>query len=680
MTTEITCHSNDNPLDNSIYRILIEYMFNGMAYCKMLYQEGQPVDFIYLYVNPAFERLTGLKQVLGKPVSAILPGILETEPQLFEIYGRVALGGPPEKFEIYISSLEIWFSVFVYSPKSEHFIAIFEIITERKQAEVALKKNISLLQATLEATHEGILVVDLMGSWTLCNQRFVELWQIPADICEKKDDAVALEHVLNQLVDPFGFLKQVQALYAAPEANSFDILQFKDGKQVERYSFPQRVDGNIVGRVWSFRDITLYQEALQALASESQMNSALLRNASDGIHILDVNGRLLEVSDSFCTMLGYSRDEILGKDITCWDALLSECEIAHRLDTQFKHQSRYQFETRHRRKEGTVIDVEISCFPVHVNQQSILFCSSRDISERKQKEEQIKLAASVFSHAREGIMITSSEASIIDVNEAFSHITGYSRHEVLGRNPRILRSGFHKKEYFQTLWKNLLDQGYWSGEIWNQHKNGDIIAAMLTISAVFDQQGQVQHYIALYYDITKLKDHERQLEYLAHYDALTGLPNRVLLLDRLQHSMALALRNQQLLAVVYLDLDGFKNVNDDYGHAAGDHVLTVVSTRMKQTLREADSLGRLSGDEFVAVLQNCGRIEETTDILIRLLNAASQSINFNQTILQVSASLGVTFYPQSEPINADQLLSQADHAMYRAKQTGKNKYQFFVQE
>jgi diguanylate cyclase (GGDEF)-like protein/PAS domain S-box-containing protein len=314
------------------------------------------------------------------------------------------------------------------------------------------------------------------------------------------------------------------------------------------------------------------------------------------------------------------------------------------------------------------------------DQMEYVIAIGTDITERNKAEEKLHLAASVFTHAREGITITTPDGTIIDVNDTFTRITGYSRDEVLGRNTRILGSGRQGKEFYAAMWRDLIENGNWYGEIWNRRKNGEVYAEMLTISAVRDAEGNTRHYVALFSDITALKEHEKQLEHIAHYDALTTLPNRVLLADRLQQAMTQAQRRGQRLAVAYLDLDGFKAINDHHGHEAGDQLLMTVAIRMKQTLREGDTLARLGGDEFVAVLLDLTDIKAGVHMFNRLLDAAADSVPFGNIVLQVSASLGVTFYPQVEDVDADQLLRQADQAMYRAKLAGKNRYHVFDDE
>lgn len=303
-----------------------------------------------------------------------------------------------------------------------------------------------------------------------------------------------------------------------------------------------------------------------------------------------------------------------------------------------------------------------------------------EITAQKKAEKELKMAASVFSHAREGILITDAKGVIVDVNETFTHLTGYSKDESIGRNPSFLKSGLQAESFYRELWEALLRDGHWSGEIWNRKKSGDFFAELLTISAVKDSDDSVNNYVALFSDITRSKMNEQRLEHVAHYDALTDLPNRILLADRLKQALLLANRKQEYVVVAYLDLDGFKQINDRYGHDQGDLLLIEVSRRMKACLRKSDTIARLGGDEFVAVLTGFSHVDESLPLLERLLESASLPVMNKQRKLQVSASLGVTFYPQLDEVTEDQLLRQADQAMYQAKIEGKNRYHFFNPE
>ena len=295
----------------------------------------------------------------------------------------------------------------------------------------------------------------------------------------------------------------------------------------------------------------------------------------------------------------------------------------------------------------------------------------------KRQREQMRLAASVFSHTHEGIMITSPAGRIIAVNPAFSEITGYARDEAVGQMASMLASGRHDVSFFASLWATLLARGYWDGEIWNRHRNGRIYPQRLTISEVRDDAGEVQRYVGLIADITSLKAHQQELEHLAHHDVLTGLANRTLIADRIGQAMATARRHRRRLALVFIDLDGFKAVNDLHGHEMGDRLLIELGRRMTGTLRESDSLGRLGGDEFVAVLGDLNTEEDSLPVLERLQDVVAAPVVIDDRRLAVSASLGVAFYPDGEELDADQLLRRADQAMYRAKRLGKNRYERF---
>lgn len=300
-----------------------------------------------------------------------------------------------------------------------------------------------------------------------------------------------------------------------------------------------------------------------------------------------------------------------------------------------------------------------------------------DITERKKTEDKLRFSANVFTHVREGIMITKENGQIIDVNDAFLNITGFSREEVLGKTPNLLNSGHHGKEFFALLWQDISDKGYWSGEIWNKRKNGELFAEMLTISTVEDSHSHSRYYVALFSDITAQKKHQQQLEHIAYYDALTGLPNRRHLSDLLHQAMAKAETQETQLAVFYLDLDGFKAVNDNHSHEFGDKLLMTLSTRMQESLDPNDFIGRIGGDEFVGVLVDIPSRLSCETIFSHLLRILKKPVLINGYQLEVSASIGISFYPQSTVIDADTLLRQADQAMYQAKLSGKNRFHIF---
>lgn len=554
----------------------------------------------------------------------------------------------------------------------DHFIRVVEDIERRKQAEAA---NAMLLQ-TIEQSPVSVVVTDLEANIEYVNDAFVR------NSGYNRDEAIGRNHRFMQSGKTLkGTYEELWATLTSGKVWKGELIdKRKNGEEFIESALIAPVrqsDGTVTHYVGIKEDITERIRTQQALQRETEKSRALLHNASDGIHILDHAGNVIEISEAFCHMLGYQRKELIGAHVTLWEAKYTATDIKDILERQFVTHTRSQFESYHRRKDGTIFPVEVSSFTIELENNKVHFCSSRDITERKAAEKKVHLAASVFSHAREGIMITEPDGSIIDVNEAFSLITGYSRAEVLGHNPRILSSGRQDSAFYAALWESLQVKGQWYGEIWNRRKNGEVYAQLLTISGVFDKKGSISHYVALFSDITTNKEHQKQLEHIAHYDALTNLPNRVLLADRLHQGMVQTQRQKKPLAVVYLDLDGFKAINDTYGHEIGDQVLIAVSSRMKQVLREVDTLARLGGDEFIAVLLNLDDIESSLPLLTRLLNAAAEQFVLGDLVLQVSASLGISFYPQADEVDADQLLRQADQAMYQAKLAGKNRYHIF---
>ncbi|MGZ4999101.1 MAG: two-component system response regulator, partial [Methylomonas sp.] len=296
--------------------------------------------------------------------------------------------------------------------------------------------------------------------------------------------------------------------------------------------------------------------------------------------------------------------------------------------------------------------------------------------ELQYKEAAQRLAASVFAHSHDGILIADAQNRIIDVNSSFTRITGYELDEVKGKNPSVLKSGRQPLKFYKDLWESLLKKDHWSGELWNRNKSGEIYAALTSISVVRDGQGKIHHFIGLFSDITSLKNHQKDLERIAHFDPLTGVPNRVLLEDRLNQALVHTRRSGNILAVCYLDLDGFKPVNDQHGHGVGDQLLIEVSQRIKGCLRAGDTVARLGGDEFMLLLLDLNGAEECKLILERTLSKLAEPVSIDKHCLNVSASLGFTLYP-ADSSDADTLIRHADQAMYVAKMRGKNRFHLF---
>ena len=298
------------------------------------------------------------------------------------------------------------------------------------------------------------------------------------------------------------------------------------------------------------------------------------------------------------------------------------------------------------------------------------------VTERKKINEKLQLAQKIIDTAKEGIVITDSEASIQSVNRAFTEMTGYEPGEVIGLNPRILKSGKHDRSFYENMWSDLLSKGSWEGEIWNRRKDGRAYPELLSITAIKDNQGATVKYAAIFNDISEYVSSQKEIEYQAYHDALTGLPNRLLLLDRLKQALARAQRDNTILAIIFLDLDNFKNINDSLGHVTGDLMLKGTALRLVGCLREGDTISRFGGDEFCALVDHIESEFEVAEICKRILEELSTPYLFENEELVCTASLGIAYFP-SDANSPEDLLKKADMAMYHAKETGKGNFQFF---
>lgn len=544
-------------------------------------------------------------------------------------------------------------------------------ITERKRAEIELQESEERFRNFFEKNSSVMLLVDpASGKVIDANQAAATYYGYPRTM-------LAGMPVSNLNTMPPECIAEARQRALREDCNCFNFIhRLASGqvRDVEVHSTPIESGGRPL--LFSIvHDVTERKQSEEQL----RISDLALQAISQGVLITDSDGCILSANDAVSSITGYSKVEIIGRTCSLFQGPLTDPGTLESLRLAQENATGFSGDILNYRKDGTTFWNELSISPMcnESGQLTHFIGIIRDINERKQAEEKLHLAASVFSHSREGIMITTAEGTIIEVNSAFTRITGYSREEVIGQNPRLLSSGRHESDFYAAMWRGLIEKGHWYGEVWNRRKNGEVYPEMQTISTVYDALGKVRQYVALFSDITLAKEHERQLEHIAHYDALTGLPNRMLLADRLHQAIAQSQRRGRQLAVAYLDLDGFKAINDNHGHEAGDQLLIAVAARMKQVLREGDTLARLGGDEFVAVLLDLTDVGASVPMLTRLLAAAAKPLRVGDLLLQVSASVGVTFYPQEDDIDADQLLRQADHAMYQAKLAGKNRYHIF---
>jgi diguanylate cyclase (GGDEF)-like protein/PAS domain S-box-containing protein len=436
--------------------------------------------------------------------------------------------------------------------------------------------------------------------------------------------------------------------------------------------------GKPVSMRGTIQDITDRKRTEADLRQSEELLQLFIQHAPAALAMFDRDMRYIAVSRRWCDDFSLRGSDILGRShYEIFPDLPPRWLTVHR--RALGGETIKNEEDRFERADSSVqfLRWEVRPWLTGTGALGGIIIFTEDITARKRSDSRLQLAASVFTHASEGIVISDPAGIILDVNDAFTRITGYSRNEAVGLRTSLLRSGRHSKEFYANMWRDLIESGHWSGEIWNRRKDGRIFPEMLTITAVRDSAGNTQQYVALFSDISSTKEHEQELERVALYDLLTGLPNRVHLRDRLHQAMAQAERRGNTLAVVCLDLDNFKGINDRYGHTVGDDLLTTIAHRMASTMRHDDTLARLGGDEFIAVLRDFDHPDQCFPGVMQLLEAASQPVLIRDTSLQLSASAGIACYPQAEDVDADQLLRQAAQALYQSKISGKNRYQLY---
>ncbi|CAA6799158.1 MAG: diguanylate cyclase/phosphodiesterase (GGDEF & EAL domains) with PAS/PAC sensor(s) [uncultured Sulfurovum sp.] len=363
---------------------------------------------------------------------------------------------------------------------------------------------------------------------------------------------------------------------------------------------------------------------------------------------------------------------ILGRYLHCADVTLPTTVIA-----TVEKEGEATIEFRGKRKDGTLFDVLMAIKKIIDHDDNVFYLAScLDISQIKENERQLRQSATVFENTTEGVMITDANATIIDINDAFSDITGLQRSEVIGKNPSILQSGRHHNDFYELMWKSIEDKGSWQGEIWNRRKNGEIFPEWLNISSVKNELGNIEGFISVFSDITSLKETAEKLDFLAYHDHLTELPNRTLLKARLEHTISTAKRNKTLTAVMYMDIDNFKNINDSYGHSLGDKILVAVAKRINNIMREDDTLARLGGDEFIIAMNHFKSPEHVVHFVQIIMNLFEESFIVEEKEFWITLSMGISIAPD-DGITPEILIKNADTAMYEAKGDGKSTFKFY---
>jgi diguanylate cyclase (GGDEF)-like protein/PAS domain S-box-containing protein len=428
--------------------------------------------------------------------------------------------------------------------------------------------------------------------------------------------------------------------------------------------------------------IVTQQRLVTERQSAEQLAQITLQSIGDAVIATDQEGNITYVNPVAVQLTGWRLEEAAGKPVDAvfhivheesGTALPSPVHQAIRERCVHHCSSHSLLITR----SGDTLPISDSAAPICDGAGQVVgaILIFQDASERRAFERNLSMFSRVFQDTSEAIVVTRPDSTIVDVNPAFCRITGYARDEVLGGTPALMKSGRHDADFYRQLWTELLATGRWQGEIWDRRKNGEAYPKWLSINAVRDRFGQTTHYIGIFSDITALKETEDRLYHLAHFDTLTGLPNRALFLDRLQQAMLRAERYQCRLALLFIDLDRFKFVNDSLGHQAGDQLLVQAAKRLRAEVRESDTVARLGGDEFTIILGDLADARDAARVAGKILEGFAEPFFIKDQAFFISPSIGISVYPDAAG-DLESLVKVADTAMYDAKHTGRNKFVF----
>ena len=573
---------------------------------------------------------------------------------------------------------------------STHLIGIHIDLTEVIAIQEQLQQQTELTNTYLNTTSAIMLALDVNANITMLNKKGEELLGVNAA-------SLIGQSWFKQPFLPPEIHKTFKGVFNDFIHQKIELDQSIDHELItkngERRMFTwsnallKDKNGQIIGTLSSAIEITEHHQLQKKLKKKQRLLKDAQKLAKMGYYTLDIPNERWTSSEEIDVMFGLTPN--FSKTIKNWLKIVHPDHqkmveehfyndvICHKqaFDREFKIINQLSNKSLWVHGTGT-LKFDALGNPIE------LFGTIQNISRIKRTEKRITLASKVYKNANEGIMVTNSQGKIIDVNHAFSNITGFSRKEVLGKNPNILSSGIHQEEFYKNLWKTLLKNGSWEGEIWNKRKNGQIYPEFICISTIKNEHNEIQNFLALFSDITEQKNTELKLKKMTHFDCLTGLPNRTMFTDTLTSAINDADINQSTLSLAFLDLDGFKQINDSLGREIGDQVLKIISNRYIQDARDTDIVARIGGDEFVILLNEIDSIDESINIYERFLEATRQSIVIDGHKLQISCSIGISYYPQAMPVDSDQLIRQADNAMYQAKIMGKDGYHIFddVQE
>lgn len=548
-------------------------------------------------------------------------------------------------------------------------------VTAGLHADIAMRECEGAFRATMDALQVGVFVAQ-GGALRFVNACFRELFGYTEADC--------LDRLAPQdLVAPAardGFAERLQRLSRGEKVSPYEV----EGVGADGVAFPilfigeQSVFEGMPAVVGTVIDLSRERRAERELKSVEKRYEALFEGAPDAILVVEAStAKIVAVNLAAQMLFLQSPNQLCGLDLRDLCPQVKEQVWARLSRAGWRQSAVAPFETEICNSAGGTVPVEVRSSSVETRgEQQHVQIVLRDITRHKRDELVLKRDACVFEASQEAILLTDAEQRILTVNSAFLEMTGYRTEDVLGRRPSMLRSGRHDRPFYDAMWAQINAAGRWQGEVWNRRRNGEIFPIWLRISVHRDDAGRVCNYVGVATDISERLASQESIRRLAFFDPLTSLPNRRLLQDRLDHELAVAEREQSQVALVFIDLDHFKKVNDTLGHSVGDQLLVEIAQRLQGCVRRMDTVARIGGDEFVVVLADAMR-EGAGEVARKVIETLSRPCQLGNHDISITPSLGISMYPQ-DGADFETLLKQADMAMYRAKEKGRNAFEFFA--
>ena len=621
-------------------------------------------DHRIITANPAYCQRAGmsLEAIRGRPYWEVFPRRRGPLPRCGQVL-RERLAGrrlpedeaeAVEEFEIDGGETFVSRSFGVNGAAGEYrySVHILEDVTEQRRAEHQRSLAEAKVQALAGAAQDGMVMTDEQDRVVFCNPAAEALFGLAAEQLNGRlfDEALLPERCLRRMGagQGSGDIEEARARHSDGRLVPVEISTAALTLEGRRY------------QVRVLRDISERKAAAQALRERENQLDYLLANTTEGILVVDPQGTIVYANATAGELFNRSPGDLLGGSFG------------------FPVTATHPQEIELRTPEKETRTVEMRVREVHWEGATARLLNLHDITERKRVEMELRRAAIVFEEAHEGILITGADAQIVAVNRAFTEITGYSEAEILGHNPRVLSSGYHDASFYAAMWEAIEQRGYWSGEIWNRRRDGTAFAALVTIREVRDEAGYRTHFLAVFSDISRVKEYQQQLERMMHMDPLTGLPNRLLFHDRLDQALVSSQRGGRPLAVLSLDINDFGTINDSLGHSVGDQILELLGERLQGAIDEEDTVARLGGDEFGVLAPQLQNLEDAVTLAERILAGTDAPFVVEGQEIPVTTRIGLSVYPDQASTGAE-LIQQADTAMYQAKREGIT-YRFFSEE